>query len=59
MMGVHVSEMIERSSFGTPEAQALRGTVSDEKAAALVAEAFRRSDMARCMMGSAPNRPRE
>lgn len=39
-----VAEMIERSSIGTPEAQALRATVSDEKAAALVAEAHRRSE---------------
>lgn len=38
-----IAHMIERSSLGTPEAQALRSTVSEEKAAALVAEAQRRS----------------
>lgn len=37
-------EKIERSSIGTPEAQALRATVSDEKARDLVAEADRRSN---------------
>lgn len=37
-------EKIERSSIGTPEAQALRATVSDEKAHDLVAEADRRSN---------------
>lgn len=36
--------LIERSSFGTPEVQALRTTVSDEKARSLVAEANRRSE---------------
>lgn len=39
-----VAEMIEQSSFGTPEAQELRATVSDEKARALVDEANRRSE---------------
>ncbi|WP_449408021.1 hypothetical protein [Microbacterium maritypicum] len=38
-----IEALIEASSLGTPEAQALRATVSDEKAAALVAEAHRRA----------------
>lgn len=40
---VGMVDLIGRSSLGAPEAQALRKTVSDEKAAALVAEAHRRS----------------
>ncbi|WP_431863005.1 hypothetical protein [Microbacterium algeriense] len=39
-----MSDLIERSSLGTPEAQELRASVSDEKAQALVAEARRRSE---------------
>jgi hypothetical protein len=39
-----IDEMIERSSLGTPEARAQRATVSDEKAAELVAEANRRAE---------------
>lgn len=42
--GQHISDLIERSSLGTTDAQALRATVSDEKAQALVAEAHRRSE---------------
>lgn len=40
---VGMVDLIGRSSLGAPEAQALSKTVSDEKAAALVAEAHRRS----------------
>lgn len=43
-----MAEMIERSSFGTPEVQVIRATVSDEKAAALVAEAHRSSEHRHC-----------
>lgn len=36
--------LVEQSSLGTPAARALRASVSDQKAAALVAEARRRSE---------------
>ena len=36
---VRIEDLVERSSLGTPEAKALRATVSDEHAARIVARA--------------------